>query len=58
MAQIADELAAQGIGLSLARLETPILELWTRAGAIDAVGREHVYVDLRDAVAANSSRSR
>lgn len=58
VAQIADELAAQGIGLSLARLETPILELWTRAGAIDAVGREHVYVDLRDAVAANSSRSR
>ena len=36
--QIAGELRSQGIWLAFAHLNSSILELWTRAGAIDAIG--------------------
>lgn len=54
VALIAGELRSQGITLALARLEPAILELWTRAGAIDAVGSDHVYPTVRAAVNALS----
>jgi hypothetical protein len=31
-------------------VEPEILELWTRAGAIDAVGTDRVYTTVREAV--------
>jgi sulfate permease, SulP family len=50
--QIAGELGSQGISVAIAHLESPILELWTRAGAIDAIGPDHVFETVRDAVRA------
>jgi sulfate permease, SulP family len=50
--QIASELGSQGISVAIAHLESPILELWTRAGAIDAIGPDHVFETVRDAVRA------
>jgi sulfate permease, SulP family len=49
--QIAGELQSQGIELALARVQPEILELWTRAGTIDAVGRDRVFDTVRQAVA-------
>ena len=52
VAQIAGELRSQHVWLALARVEPESLDLWTRAGAIDAVGRDHVFDTVRQAVAA------
>ena len=52
VAQIAGELRSQDVWLALARVEPESLELWTRAGAIDAVGRDRVFDTVRQAVAA------
>jgi len=49
---LAGELQARGTTLALARVQPPILELWTRAGAIDAVGTEHIFKTVRAAVEA------
>ncbi len=46
------ELAAQGIGLSLARVHVELAELLDRAGILDLVGRENVHPTLPTAVAA------
>jgi sulfate permease, SulP family len=50
--QIAGELGSQGISVAFAHLESSILELWTRAGAIDAIGPDHVFETVRAAVRA------
>ena len=50
--QIAEDLRSRGIALAFAHLERSILELWTRAGAIDAVGPDHVFETVRAAVQA------
>jgi sulfate permease, SulP family len=49
---VATELRARGTTLALARVEPSILDLWTRAGAIDAVGAERVFGTVREAVTA------
>jgi MFS superfamily sulfate permease-like transporter len=58
VAQIAEELRSQGIELALARVQPAILDLWTRAGAIDAVGEDRVFDTVRQAVAACLGRPR
>jgi sulfate permease, SulP family len=50
--QIVGELRSQGIWLAFAHLNSSILELWTRAGAIDAIGPDHVFQTDRAAVRA------
>jgi high affinity sulfate transporter 1 len=49
--QIAEDLRSRGISLAVAHLEHSILELWTRAGAIDAIGGpDRVFETVREAV--------
>ena len=50
--QIAEDLRSRGIALAFAHLEPFVLELWTRAGAIDAIGPDHVFETVRAAVQA------
>jgi sulfate permease, SulP family len=50
--QIAQDLRSRGISLAFAHVERSILDLWTRAGAIQAIGPEHVYQTVRAAVQA------
>ena len=50
--QLAEDLRARGIALAFAHLEPFVLDLWTRAGAIDAVGPDHVFETVRAAVQA------
>jgi MFS superfamily sulfate permease-like transporter len=52
IAQVAGELRTTGASLALARVHPTIHDLWQRAGAIDAVGPEHVFPTVRDAVRA------
>jgi sulfate permease, SulP family len=48
--QIAEDLRSQGISLAFAHVEPAILELWSRAGVIDAIGPDHVFETVRSAV--------
>jgi MFS superfamily sulfate permease-like transporter len=50
--QIAGDLRSQGISLAFAHLERSIVELWTRAGAIDAIGPDRVFETVRAAIQA------
>lgn len=54
LAQVRDELKAQGVELELARVHAPILALWQRAGAVN--GDIRVYETVREAVAACANR--
>jgi SulP family sulfate permease len=50
LTQLARELRAQGTALVLARVHPSSLELWRRAGVIDAIGSDGVYESVADAV--------
>jgi MFS superfamily sulfate permease-like transporter len=50
--QIAGDLRSRGISLAFAHLERSILELWTRAGVLDALGPDRVFETVREAVKA------
>jgi SulP family sulfate permease len=50
--ELAADLRARGIGLALARLKAPVADYLLRAGLFDAVGRDRVYLEVDDAVAA------
>jgi SulP family sulfate permease len=52
LADLDDALRERGITLALARLKASIAEYLARAGVIDKVGAEHVYLEVDDAVAA------
>ena len=54
--ELAHELESRNAILALARVESSILDLWRRAGAIDAIGSEHVFHTVAEAVAAVSGR--
>jgi SulP family sulfate permease len=54
---VATELRAQDITLALARVQPSVLELWTRAGAIDALGPGRVFRTVREAVNAVTATS-
>ena len=50
--ELTEDMRRSGIGLALARLKGPVAEYLERAGLFDAVGREQVYLEVDDAVAA------
>jgi high affinity sulfate transporter 1 len=54
--QVAEELRAQQTTLVLARVHPPVLELWRRAGVLDALGEDSVFDNIRDAVLALERR--
>jgi len=57
VAQVAEELAGDGIELSFAAVHPPVLALWTRAGVLDAIGgAENVKDTLDEAIAAPERR--
>ncbi len=49
---LAEQMSARDIWFGLARVEGAVLDLWKRAGAIDAVGADRVFADAVDAVVA------
>jgi SulP family sulfate permease len=55
--QVAEELAADGIGLTFVGVHPPVLALWRRAGLFDAVGDDTVYETVGAAVAALEARA-
>jgi SulP family sulfate permease len=50
LTQVAGELRSQGASLVLASVHPPVLELWRRAGVIDAIGKDRVFDTIADAV--------
>jgi sulfate permease, SulP family len=52
LVQVAGELRARGIRLALARVHPACLELWTRAGVLDALGEHGVHETIEGAVVA------
>lgn len=48
--ELVAELASHQTSLALARVESSILDLWRRAGALDAIGPEHVFHTVHEAV--------
>jgi SulP family sulfate permease len=52
LADLADATRARGITLTVARLKSSVAEYLTRAGVMDKVGAEHVFLEVDDAVAA------
>ncbi len=58
LADLAGDFRERGITLALARLKAPVAEYLDRAGVMEKVGAEHVYLEVDDAVAAfEASRS-
>jgi SulP family sulfate permease len=56
---MAEEMRAKGLWFGIARVEGAILDRWERAGALDALGRDHVFVSVVEAaIAAIRSQSR
>jgi SulP family sulfate permease len=47
-----DDLHGRGVTLALARLKAPVAAYLSRAGVMDRIGRERVYLEVDDAVAA------
>jgi sulfate permease, SulP family len=52
LADLADALGERGITMAFARLKSAVAEYLARAGVLEKVGPEHVYVEVDDAVAA------
>ena len=58
LADLAGDFRERGITLALARLKAPVAEYLDRAGVMEKVGAEHVYLEVDDAVTAfEASRS-
>ena len=51
IAEVAEALAAQDVGLAFVAVHPPVLALWERAGVFDVVDRADVYETLAAAVA-------
>jgi SulP family sulfate permease len=52
LADLADSLGERGITLAMARLKSAVAEYLARAGVLEKLGAEHVYLEVDDAVAA------
>ena len=52
LGDLSDDLNARGITLALARLKAPVREYLLRAGVMEKVGSQHVYLEVDDAVGA------
>jgi SulP family sulfate permease len=57
LADLSEDLRSGGITLALARLKLPVAEYLARAGVMENIGTEHVYVEVDDAVAAFAASS-
>jgi MFS superfamily sulfate permease-like transporter len=55
--QVAEELRARGTTVVLAHVHPESLELWRRAGVVDAIGEDRIYESVADAVNAEAPRS-
>jgi sulfate permease, SulP family len=55
LSTLAAEFRAKDIWFGLARVESAVLDLWERAGTIDAIGADHVFADISAAVVAGQS---
>ena len=47
--ELASAVRRDGMQLALARVPGPVLDIWRRAGVVDAVGESNVFVSMRDA---------
>ena len=56
LADLAGDFRERGITLALARLKAPVAEYLDRAGVMEKVGAERVYLEVDDAVAAYEAR--
>ena len=56
LSQVAGELQRDGAALVLAGVHKATLELWRRAGLLDAIGSDRVYATIDDAVRALDGR--
>ena len=52
LTKLSEELGKKGIEVVLARMPNSQLDLLTKSGTVDAIGRENLYVTVRDAVSA------
>ena len=52
LGDLSGDLNARGITLALARLKAPVREYLLRAGVMEKVGSQHVYLEVDDAVGA------
>ncbi len=52
LGELVDDLHGRGITLAVARLKAPVTQYLARAGVVDKVGTERVYLEVDDAVAA------
>jgi len=52
LGDLADDLRGRGITLALARLKAPVASYLSRAGVMEKIGAERVYLEVDDAVAA------
>ena len=52
LSDLVDDLRRRGITLALARLKAPVAEYLSRAGVMEKIGGERVYLEVDDAVAA------
>jgi MFS superfamily sulfate permease-like transporter len=56
LTKVAGELGSRGVRLRLARVDGERLDLLRRAGTVEAVGDENLFVTVRDAVSAGSDQ--
>ena len=52
LTRLAQQLRTKGIWFGLARVKGSVLDSWKLAGAIDDVGSNRVFADVREAVEA------
>jgi high affinity sulfate transporter 1 len=55
--EIAEELHADGMVLSLVRVHGPVMALFERAGVLEVVGRDRVFAIVLEAVAEHAART-
>jgi anti-anti-sigma factor len=48
--RIANDLEGRGIEFALARVKPPVLAVLERSGTLEQVGRDHLHLDVGDAV--------
>jgi MFS superfamily sulfate permease-like transporter len=52
LADLSDDLRSRGVTLALARVKAPVAAYLARAGVLDKIGAERVYLEVDTAVAA------
>ena len=52
LSEVVEDAKARGIGLAVARLKGPVATYLGRAGLLDLIGRERVFLEVDDAVTA------